>query len=311
MQNVLTPYIPMTLSTPLLRAGFGLRKPHYREVIETTPMVKQGAWLEVHSENFFAEGGPALATLMQAREHYPVSLHGVGLSLASAQALDERHLQQLAQLVDQVQPVLVSEHLCWAAVGDIHLNDLLPFAYTTEAVSLVASHISQVQDTLKRPLLVENISRYLELRGSDMSEGEFMRELVQRTGCQLLLDINNVYVNACNLGVDAWQEIQTLPIHAVKEIHLAGYSTHYDDTEDALLIDTHSTQVSPPVWALYERALQRFGALPTLIEWDQDLPTLPVLLQEVAQANHYLESIYRPVSTVSRIKNELIEKALV
>jgi uncharacterized protein len=301
----------MSLTRQALRAGFGLRKPHYREVIETTPLVHEGAWLEVHSENFFAAGGPAMATLTKAREHYPLSLHGVGLSLASVQELDMRHLQSLKQLVDRMQPVLVSEHLCWGAVGELHLNDLLPFAYTQEALHIVAAHVVQVQDTLQRPLLIENISRYLELQGSEMSESEFLRELVQRTGCHVLLDINNVYVNACNLGMDAWREIAVIPIEAVKEIHLAGFSIEQDEHNANLLIDTHSTRVSEPVWALYERALQHFGALPTLIEWDQQLPTLAVLLQEVAQANHYLNTINQPVSNALRTEYKNYEGCLV
>ncbi len=268
-----------------LGAGFGFRKPHYAEVIETAPRANEGAWLEVHSENFFADGGPALATLHKARALYPVSLHGVGLSLASAEGVAASHLAKLKRLVDRIEPALVSEHLCWAQVGAVHLNDLLPFAYTAEALNVVAQHVSEVQDALKRPLLIENISRYLELQGSEMTEAQFLSALVKRTGCELLLDINNVYVNACNLGVDAWSEVAQLPVEAIKEIHLAGFSD-----EDGLLIDTHSACVAPPVWQLYERALKHIGPVPTLIEWDQELPPLKMLLAEVAQAAELIDT---------------------
>jgi uncharacterized protein len=212
-------------------------------------------------------------------------LHGVGLSLASAEGVDSAHLTKLKRLVGRIEPALVSEHLCWAQVGAVHLNDLLPFAYTPEALGVVAQNVSEVQDAIKRPLLIENISRYLELQGSDMTEAEFLSALVKRTGCELLLDINNLYVNARNLGVDAWHEIAQLPVEAIKEIHLAGFSD-----EDGLLIDTHSTRVAPQVWQLYERALEHIGPVPTLIEWDQELPPLEVLLAEVALATKHLES---------------------
>lgn len=268
-----------------LGAGFGLRKPYYAEVIETAPRANEGAWLEVHSENFFIDGGPALATLHKARALYPLSLHGVGLSLASAEGINAAHLAKLKRLVDRIEPTLVSEHLCWAQVGAVHLNDLLPFAYTPEALNIVAQNVNEVQDALKRPLLIENISRYLELQGSEMTEAEFLSALVKHSGCELLLDINNVYVNARNLGVDAWREIAQLPVDAIKEIHLAGFSE-----EDGLLIDTHSARVAPEVWQLYERALERIGPVPTLVEWDQELPPLKVLLAEVAQAAGHLEA---------------------
>lgn len=262
-----------------LGAGFGLRQPHYREVLERLPRAGQGGWVEVHSENFFGDGGPALATLLRARAHYPVSLHGVGLSLASADGLRQAHLQRLARLVDRVQPALVSEHLCWAAIGPLHLNDLLPLAYTAEALALVERHVQQVQEAIARPILVENISSYVQLQGSEMSECEFLAELSRRSGCGVLLDVNNLYVNACNLGIDPLAQLMHLPRGAVKEIHLAGFTA-----TDELLIDTHGARVDAAVWALYARALARFGPQPTLVEWDTALPPLDVLLGEVAQA---------------------------
>jgi uncharacterized protein (UPF0276 family) len=272
-----------------LGAGFGLRQPHYREVIEQRPRQRDGAWLEVHSENFFCDGGPALATLLAAREHYPISLHGVGLSLASADGLRQEHVRQLRRLVERVEPVLVSEHLCWAAIGPNHLNDLLPLPYTAEALRLVERHVLQVQEALARPILIENISSYVQFRSSQMSECEFLAELVRRTGCGVLLDVNNLYVNARNHGFAPERQLAALPAEAVKEIHLAGFTA-----TDELLVDTHSACVADDVWALYEHALARLGPRPTLIEWDQDLPPLDVLLGEVDKAAARLAHLREP-----------------
>jgi hypothetical protein len=264
----------MNLSTAL-GAGFGLRQPHYRQVIEAAPRSSDGAWIEVHSENFFADGGPSLATLEAARQHYPVSVHGVGLSLASADGLRDAHLAKLKRLVDRIEPVLVSEHLCWAAIGPRHLNDLLPLPYTEEALEVVTHHVLKVQDTLSRPILLENISSYLQFESSQMSEFEFLAELTRRTGCGVLLDLNNIYVNHRNFGLNVERELARLRPHTVKEIHLAGFS----DAGDCI-VDTHSAKVHADVWALYQKTLQRLGPVPTLVEWDQDIPPLDVLLGE-------------------------------
>ena len=209
-------------------AGIGLRAPHYREVLDNLPAL---GWVEVHSENFFGGGAP-LHTLLRVREHYPVSLHGVGMGLASVTPLDANHLSALSRLCDDVQPAAVSEHLCWNAVDGMVINDLLPFPYTREALDHVAQRVDQVQQKLQRQLLVENLSSYLSFSHSEMTEGEFLAELAKRTGCGILFDVENLYVNVCNLGVDADAFIKTIPAEAVKEYHLAGYSMR-----DGCLVD--------------------------------------------------------------------------
>ena len=256
-------------------AGIGLRAPHYREVLDTLPAL---GWVEVHNENFFGGGAP-LRTLLKVHEHYPVSLHGVGMGLASTAPLNEQHLSALQRLCDAVQPVAISEHLCWNSADGFVVNDLLPFPYTMEALSHVARRIDRVQEKLGRQLLVENLSSYLSFAQSEMTEGEFLAELVRRTGCGILFDVENLYVNVCNLGVDARAFIDVIPHEAVKEYHLAGYSVC-----DGCLVDTHNHPVYPEVWALYEYVLQHIGPRPTLIEWDSDIPALPVLLAEAAKA---------------------------
>jgi hypothetical protein len=264
-------------------AGIGLRAPHYREVLEALPNL---GWVEVHSENFFGGGSP-LRTLLKVREHYPVSLHGVGMGLASTAPLHQAHLSALQRLCDAVQPAAVSEHLCWNAADGMVINDLLPFPYTQQALAHVASRVQQVQEKLGRQLLVENLSSYLSFAHSEMTEGEFLAELVRRTGCGILFDVENLYVNVRNLGVDAAAFIKALPATAVQEYHLAGYSER-----DGCLVDTHDHAVYPEVWELYEYALQHIGPRPTLIEWDSDIPALPVLLGEAAQAQQRLEDCH-------------------
>lgn len=261
-------------------AGIGLRAPHYREVLDTLPDL---GWVEVHSENFFGGGAP-LSTLLKVREHYPVSLHGVGMGLASSAPLDREHLTALHSLCERVQPGAISEHLCWNAADGFVINDLLPFPYTCEALSHVASRVEQVQDKLGRMILVENLSSYLSFSHSEMTEGEFLAELSRRSGCGILFDVENLYVNARNLGVDAQAFIAAMPAEAVKEYHLAGFSVR-----DGCLVDTHDHPVHPEVWALYETALQHIGPRPTLIEWDRDIPALPVLTGEAAQAQQRMD----------------------
>ena len=260
-------------------AGIGLRAPHYREVLENLPKL---GWVEVHSENFFGGGAP-LNTLLKVREHYPVSLHGVGMGLASTSALDQEHLSALQRLCEAVQPAAVSEHLCWNSAAGIVINDLLPFPYTHEALSHVANRVQQLQDKLGRQLLVENLSSYLAFANSEMTEGEFLAELTRHTGCGILFDVENLYVNVRNLGVDAEAFIKTIPAEAVKEYHLAGYSER-----DGCLVDTHDHPVYPEVWKLYEHVLRHIGPRPTLIEWDTDIPALPVLMGEAAKAQQGL-----------------------
>ena len=264
-------------------AGIGLRAPHYREVLETLPKL---GWVEVHNENFFGGGAP-LHTLLKVREHYPVSLHGVGMGLASTDPLDKTHLSALHRLCDAVQPAAVSEHLCWNAAAGMVINDLLPFPYTYEALSHVARRVEQVQEKLGRQLLVENLSSYLSFPYSGMTEGEFLAELTRRTGCGILFDVENLYVNVRNLGVDAEAFIKAIPAESVKEYHLAGYSMR-----DGCLVDTHDHPVYPEVWELYEHVLQHIGPRPTLIEWDSDIPALQVLMGEAVKAQQRMESIH-------------------
>lgn len=264
-------------------AGIGLRAPHYREVLETLPDL---GWVELHSENFFGGGAP-LRTLLSVREHYPVSLHGVGMGLASAAPLDPVHLSALQHLCEVVQPAAVSEHLCWNTAAGMVINDLLPFPYTSESLAHVASRVQQVQEKLGRQLLVENLSSYLSFSHSEMTEGEFLAELVRRTGCGILFDVENLYVNVRNLGTDAEAFIQAIPAEAVQEYHLAGYSIR-----DGCLVDTHDHPVYPEVWELYEQVLQHIGPRPTLIEWDSDIPALPLLLGEATKAQQRMESIH-------------------
>jgi len=264
-------------------AGIGLRAPHYREVLEKLPKL---GWVEVHSENFFGGGSP-LHTLLKIREHYTVSLHGVGMGLASSTPLDQAHLSALRRLCDTVQPAAVSEHLCWNSAPGMVINDLLPFPYTREALLSVASRVHQVQEKLGRRLLVENLSSYLSFTNSEMSEGEFLSELSLRTGCGILFDVENLYVNARNLGVDAKAFIMAIPPEAVQEYHLAGFSVR-----DGCLVDTHDHPVFPEVWELYEYALQHIGPRPTLIEWDSDIPLLPILMGEAEKAQQRLEDCH-------------------
>ena len=265
--------------------GIGLRQPHYAELLNTTPPL---GFVEVHSENFFADGGAALAVLHQARALYPVSLHGVGLGLGSAAGLDPWHLDRLARLAERIEPVRVSDHACFAraalADGVTHANDLLPIAFTDDSLALMATHVSQVQDRLRRTLLVENLSSYVSFADDAMSEAEFFVQLCRRTGCGMLLDVNNIMVNALNAGAQDPSAscrafIDALPAALVGEIHVAGYCEL-----DAIVIDDHGSRVRPAVWALCEHALRRLGPLPVLVEWDTDVPAFDLLLSEAAHA---------------------------
>lgn len=265
-----------------ISAGLGLRAPHLRQVRQEMPAI---AWFEVHSENYFVSGGPALAVLEEIRQNYPLSLHGVGMSLGGADDLDRDHLRQLKALAERLQPAAISEHLCWSAIGGRWLNDLLPLPYTREALDQVCRHVEQVQETLGRAILVENVSSYLRFRPEEMPEWAFVAEVAKRTGCGVLLDVNNIHVSACNHGFSAVDFLAGIAVGSVGEIHLAGY-----EEVDGLLVDTHSRPVYPAVWELYRAALERFGPLPTLIEWDQDIPSLDILRGEAATAQNYLDA---------------------
>jgi uncharacterized protein len=271
-----------------LRAGIGLRPAHYREFIGSAPPV---GFIEAHSENYFGRGGKPLHFLAAARRLCPLSLHGVGLSIGSTDPLCERHLDRLRELVDALDPFLVSDHLCWSSVGGTFANDLLPLPYTEEVVAHVVARVQQAQDRLRRRILLENVSSYFEYAHSCMPEWEFLAEVARRSGCALLLDVNNVHVSAFNHGFDAMAYLQAIPRAAVHEIHLAGHTRRALEDGVEMLIDTHGAPVADAVWALYLVALQRFGPVPTLIEWDADLPPLPVLCEEAAKADRLMEPI--------------------
>jgi hypothetical protein len=273
-------------------AGVGLRSQHHQQVLKTRPRL---GWVEVHSENFFADGGPQLELLYRVRADYPLSCHGVGLSLGSADPLDLTHLRLLKRLVDRFQPALVSEHCCWVSVNGTFLNDLLPLPYTEEALDHMIRRVGQVQDVLGRQILIENPSSYLEFNHSTIREWDFLAQLAGQSGCGLLVDVNNIYVSSRNNGFDPYDYLQHIPPHHVGEIHLAGFSINrYGERE--ILIDTHSARVWPAVWDLYEAAVRRFGPVPTLIEWDTDLPDLDTLIAEARHADALMEGAHALVA---------------
>ena len=269
-----------------ISAGIGLRTPHVAEVIARRPAI---GWVEVHAENYMG-GGPMVRVLESLRRDYPLSLHGVGLSLGSADGLDGSHLERLARLVERLQPALASEHLSWSTTDGAYLNHLLPLPYTDEALAVVADNVARAQDRLGRRLLIENPSASLRFHGPSMSEPEFLNALARRTGCGLLCDVNNVYVTCANVGGDASAWLDAIDAAAVQEIHLAGHAVNDADGR-TVLIDDHGSCVADPVWELYEHAIARFGATPTLIEWDTDVPALDVLLTERAKAERRLAKV--------------------
>ncbi len=246
------------------------------------------AWLEAHAENYMS-GGLARAQLRQLRRDHPVSLHAVGLSLGSADGIDSRHLDRLADLVAEVEPGLVSDHLAWSAIGGTYLGDLLPLPLTEATLATVSDNVSRVQSRLRRRILVENPSTYLRFRHSTIPEWDFLARLVQHTGCGLLCDVNNIAVSAGNHGLDPMAWLDALPVDAVQEIHVAGHSLRPLDGGGTIRIDDHASRVSPAVWDLLRRALDRFGPQPVLVEWDADIPPLDVLLDEAATAQQCLD----------------------
>ncbi|PDS61978.1 hypothetical protein CO653_30315 [Rhizobium anhuiense] len=286
-------------------AGIGLRSQHIPEMLSRRP---SAGWLEVHAENYMGHSvaADALETL---RESYPLSVHGVGLSLGSAAGLDRDHLERLRKVCLRFQPSLVSEHLAWSAADGAYLNDLLPLRYDEEALTIVAGNVHRLQDTLQRRVFIENLSAYIAFENSTMSEAEFLVELVRLTDCGLLLDVNNVYVSASNLGFDSKAFIDQLPSQAIGEIHLAGHAINEVDG-DTVLIDDHGSRVPPAVWSLYAYALRKIGPRPTLIEWDTDLPSLNVLLGEAMWADMMAQSIAfecRPISRGPAVRESRFE----
>ena len=276
-----------TNRTPVpAQAGIGLRFAHHRAVIESRPQI---GWLEVHPENYLG-GGANLRSLNAVRDSYPLSFHGVGLSLGTAQGLDRDHLRQLKELIDRIEPGLVSEHLSWSRVDGNHIPDLLPLPLTEEALACVCRNVDAVQSCFGRRILLENPSSYLRYRHSTIPEWEFLAAVAHASGCGILCDVNNIYVSACNHGWSAQDYLAALPAKAIGEIHLAGHATRLLDNGRVLRIDDHGSRVQPEVWALYEQAIAHCGVVPTLIEWDNDIPGLDVLLDEARQAETYLES---------------------
>lgn len=268
------------------RAGVGLKPEHYRDILEARPAV---GWFEVHPENYMGDGGPPHYFLECIRADYPLSLHGVGLSIGSAAPLDARHLSRLKHLIERYEPGLFSEHLAWSTHDGIYYNDLLPLPYTDETLEMVSRHIDEAQEMLGRRMLIENPSTYVRYGASEMSEVEFLQALVARTGCGLLLDVNNVHISATNHGFDATAYIDAFPMEHAGEIHLAGHDSAADETGTPFLIDTHDRSVKGEVWALYERAIRRAGPVPTLIEWDADIPAWPVLFEEAMRADAIMD----------------------
>ncbi|MDN5597430.1 MAG: DUF692 domain-containing protein [Pseudomonas sp.] len=272
------------------RAGLGLKTEHFTEVLETRPDI---GFFEVHAENYMVAGGPFHHYLGLIRAQYPLSLHGVGLSIGGDGPLDREHLARLATLIERYQPQSFSEHLAWSSHGPVFLNDLLPLAYDASTLERVCEHVDQVQSTLKRPMLLENPSTYLQFQRSTLDETDFISEIVRRTGCGLLLDVNNVYVSCINHQRDPLAYIDALPLHAVGEIHLAGFAEDTDSLGDRLLIDDHGAPIDNAVWQLYAQVLARTGAVATLIERDNQVPAFSVLQTEARQAEWYLLQVDR------------------
>jgi uncharacterized protein len=283
-----------------LATGIGLRAPHLAEIMSHPTAA---GWYEVHAENYMGHG-PALRALERLRQMCPISLHGVGLSLGSAEGIDEDHLDRLARLVERLEPMRVSEHLSWSVADGIYFNDLLPLPYTEEALDLVAANVERAQARLGRSILIENPSSYLRYRHSTIAEPEFLAELVRRTGCGLLCDVNNIHVSGRNLGFDASAYLAALPAAAVAEVHLAGHHVNPVGGRE-ILIDDHGSAVAETVWALYAEALDWFGPQPTLIEWDCRLPALSVLLGEAAKA----DALARHVLQESPLEGSNVEAA--
>jgi len=273
----------MKASTLPKKPGIGLKPQHYEQILEQQPDI---AWLEIHPENYFGQGGPAHHFLSSISEQYPISMHGVGLSLGSADGVNQAHLNRLKQLVDQYKPSVFSEHLAWSENNNQYFNDLLPLPYTEESLEIFIKNVLTTQEYLKRPILIENPSVYIQTP-DQMSEIEFINELIKQTDCKLLLDINNVYVSAFNLGFNPQEYLDKYPAKAVEEIHLAGHSDKTLDAK-AVKIDDHGSKVCDNVWALYANFIAKHGAIATQIEWDTNTPELPIWLDEAKKAEQLI-----------------------
>lgn len=290
-------HIPITPSLPP-RAGLGYKPQHFADIMAPDAAV---GWLEIHAENYLCDGGRPLAQLRALRERFEISVHGVGLSIGGEGPLDTAHLAQLKTLCDWLHPASFSEHLAWSTHEGVFLNDLLPLPYTPATLARVCAHIGQTQDILGRKMLLENPSSYLAFAQSTYSEVDFLAEISRRTGCGLLLDVNNVYVSAINLGFDPRAYLAGFPMARVGEIHLGGHAEDTGDHGARLLIDSHGCDVDAQVWQLYDYALELGGARPTLIEWDNDVPAWPVLAAEVARAEALLALQHPPVRAMQKL----------
>lgn len=273
-------------TSPVEPVGIGLRYPHYQEVLDTDLNL---GWLEVHPENYFG-GGAHRHFLSEARKQYNLSLHAVGLSLGSDQPVDENHLSQFKELIDIYQPFNVSDHASWSASGNAHLNDLLPLPYTQESLDKLARNVERAMEVFGRRMLIENPSTYVAFADNEMHEDEFMNSLAEMTGCGILLDLNNIYVQAHNHGYDAWDYFETIDARHVGEMHLAGH-IEQEAGDGVILVDTHSRPVKGDVWNLYEHAVKHIGVVPTLIEWDTDIPDLTTLVTEADKARAIIADI--------------------
>ena len=274
-------------------AGTSLKPEHLQTILSQE---KREGFFEVHAENYMGAGGLPHRALTRIREDYPLSLHGVCMSIGGAQPIDKTHLGRFKALVDRYEPALVSEHLAWSTHRSTYFNDLLPLPYTQATLTHVADHIKEVQDAIRRPILLENPSTYLTFPESTFSETDFIRELVRRTGCGLLLDVNNVFVSATNHGFSALDYLADFPLEHVQEIHLAGHAEQADDEGDLLLIDSHDGPVADAVWKLFDIVIARRGPIPTLVEWDSEIPEWPVLRAEAIAAQTILDRHARPAS---------------
>ena len=268
------------------RAGAGLKPEHLDAILEQAGAV---GFFEVHAENYMGAGGPPHAALTRIRNDYPVSLHGICMSIGGPEPLDRDHLARFAALVERYEPAMVSEHLAWSTHNNLFFNDLLPLPYTDETLARVADHVDEVQEAIGRTLLLENPSTYLQFEQSTMGETDFIAEIARRTGCGLLLDVNNVFVSSTNQQTSPLAYLDNFPLDHVGEIHLAGHATREDDEGETLLIDSHDRPVADPVWKLYEGVIEQCGAIPTLVEWDSELPAWPVLKAEADAAQAILD----------------------
>lgn len=272
-----------------VRGGIGLKAQHFQQILETTPDI---GWFEVHPENYMGAGGPPHRYLQAIRECYPLSMHGVGMSLGSADGIDSRHLHNLKALIERYQPEQVSEHIAWSHWNEIYMNDLLPLPYTRETLATICENLDQVQTALGRTILIENPSSYIDFQKTDFSEPQFLNKICETSGAKLLLDVNNIYVSAANNGFDPYRYIDNIEQHNIEEVHLAGHAIQTLPNNKPIRIDDHGSAVKPEVWSLYEYLVTRANrGFSTLIEWDNDIPSLETLMGEAQKAESIMEQV--------------------